>query len=63
MVSNLYLKFSELQPLDGTFGEAALFGCDTKHLTKEIYSQMGLLLDNCGLYERLTCFLDVNWCR
>lgn len=39
-----------------TEGEAALFGTDTRNLTEDIYGQIGMVLDNSGLYTRLTCY-------
>lgn len=39
-----------------TEGEAALFGTDTRNLTEEIYGKIGMVLDNSGLYTRLTCY-------
>ena len=43
----------QLQQSDGT---AVILGADTQKLTDRIYEKMGLMLDNSGLYERLTCF-------
>lgn len=36
-------------------GEAMLFGKDTRELANGDYTQVGMVLDNSGLYERLTC--------
>ncbi len=38
-----------------TSGEAFVFGCDTKQLGDKEYSQMGMVFDVPGLFERLSC--------
>lgn len=38
-----------------TGGEAFVFGTDTKHLGDREYSQMGMVFDIPGLFERLSC--------
>lgn len=35
-------------------GTASLLGCDSQHLQEEHYDQIGLVLDTCGIYERLS---------
>lgn len=35
-------------------GAALLLGCDSQHLQEQHYDQIGLVLDTCGLYERLS---------
>ena len=37
-------------------GKAVLLGEDTKHLSGQAYKKMGIMLDNLGLYERLSCY-------
>lgn len=39
-----------------TEGTAKVFGTDTRRLTDLEYGKMGMMLDNCGLYERLNCY-------
>lgn len=39
-----------------TEGETYLFDTDTKEITDEIYSKIGMVLDNSGLYQRLSCY-------
>ncbi|MGM9974332.1 MAG: ABC transporter ATP-binding protein [Clostridiaceae bacterium] len=39
-----------------TDGSALLLGKDTRELTQDIYLRLGMVLDNSGLYERLTCY-------
>lgn len=41
--------------LTQTGGSAEVFGTDTRRLTSDIYTKMGMVLDNTGLYERLSC--------
>ncbi|BFK15705.1 ABC transporter ATP-binding protein [Blautia parvula] len=38
-----------------TGGRAEVLGTDTRKLTSSIYTKMGMVLDNTGLYERLSC--------
>ena len=38
-----------------TSGEVFVFGCDTKQLGDTEYSQMGMVFDVPGLFERLSC--------
>ncbi|MBD5541006.1 MAG: ABC transporter ATP-binding protein [Lachnospiraceae bacterium] len=37
-------------------GKAVFLGEDTKHLSSQAYKKMGIMLDNLGLYERLSCY-------
>lgn len=39
-----------------TSGEASLLGVNTNKLTDEIYSQIGMVMENSGLYSRLSCY-------
>ncbi len=39
-----------------TEGEAELLGTDTRRLTDREYSRIGMMLDNTGVYERLSCY-------
>ena len=41
-------------------GEAKIFGEDCKNLGNEIYQQVGMVLDNCGIYDRLSCYENVK---
>lgn len=41
--------------LTQTEGSAEVLGTDTRKLTSEVYTKMGMVLDNTGLYERLSC--------
>jgi ABC-2 type transport system ATP-binding protein len=36
-------------------GQAKVFGKDCNSLGNEIYQKVGMVLDNCGVYERLSC--------
>lgn len=38
-----------------TGGSAEVLGADTRELTSAVYTKMGMVLDNTGLYERLSC--------
>lgn len=38
-----------------TGGSAEVLGTDTRKLTSQVYTKMGMVLDNTGLYERLSC--------
>lgn len=42
--------------LAATNGEVFLFGKNAVHITEEVYSQIGMVLDNSGLYDRLSCY-------
>ncbi len=42
--------------LSPTMGAASVLGVSTDHLTNNIYSQIGMVLDEGGLYTRLTCY-------
>lgn len=42
--------------LNQTKGTARLFGIDNSKLPREIYTKLGMVLDNVGLYERLSCY-------
>ncbi len=46
--------------LKQTSGKAQLLQEDTLALTDETHRRMGLMLDNLGLYERLTCYDNLN---
>ncbi|MHB8061385.1 MAG: ABC transporter ATP-binding protein [Ruminiclostridium sp.] len=37
-------------------GTATLFGSDCGSISKELYLQIGMVMDNSGLYERLNCY-------
>ncbi len=37
-------------------GQARVFGRDCSRFGNEIYSKVGMVLDNCGVYERLNCY-------
>ena len=39
-----------------TSGEASLFGTDAGRITDAIYARIGMVLDNSGLYTRLSCY-------
>jgi len=41
-------------------GEAFVLGADTRHIRDEIYSKIGMVLDNQGLYERLSCYYNLK---
>ena len=57
-------KTTMIQILTGqlrqTSGKARLLQEDTLALTEETHRRMGLMLDNLGLYERLTCYDNLN---
>jgi len=37
-------------------GQSTLFGVSSQHLTDEIHTQIGMVLDDNGLYTRLSCY-------
>ena len=37
-------------------GESILFGENTRKMSEELYGKIGMVLDNSGLYTRLTCY-------
>ncbi|OPX42964.1 fluoroquinolones export ATP-binding proteinc [Ruminiclostridium hungatei] len=37
------------------FGEAKVFNTPCSDLGKDIYRKVGMVMDNCGIYERLSC--------
>ncbi len=39
-----------------TEGSSLLLGKDTRELTQDVYLNLGMVLDNSGLYERLSCY-------
>lgn len=39
-----------------TSGEAYLLGQNTRNLKEEVYGKIGLVLDNTGVYKRLSCY-------
>ncbi len=41
-------------------GQAKVFGKDCSSLGGEIYRKVGMVLDNCGIYERLNCFDNIK---
>ena len=41
-------------------GVAFVLGADTGHITDEIYSKIGMVLDDQGLYERLNCYYNLK---
>lgn len=42
--------------LKQTEGRASLLGEDTGALSRKTYTKLGMVVDNAGLYERLTCY-------
>lgn len=42
--------------LKQTEGRASLLGEDTEALSRKTYTKLGMVVDNAGLYERLTCY-------
>ena len=56
----------QLKPSAGT---AMVLGCDVTRLSEKAYSKIGMVLDNCGLYQRLSChdnlrvFADIHGLR
>lgn len=46
--------------LKQTSGHASILGADTLHITNDIYTKLGMVLDNIGLYERLTCYDNLS---
>lgn len=49
----LNILSGQLQQDEGT---ASLLGCDSRHLNDAVYQQIGLVLDSCGLYNRLRVY-------
>jgi len=45
---------------NASYGEAFVLGADTRHITDEIYSKIGMVLDDQGLYERLSCYYNLK---
>lgn len=43
-----------------TEGEAYLRGMDTRRLSREMYKEFGMVMDNTGLYERLSCYDNLH---
>lgn len=43
-----------------TEGEALVFGINSVNITDEIYSKIGMVLDNSGLYTRLSCYDNLS---
>ncbi len=41
-------------------GTSKVFGVESSILGKEIYKQVGMVLDNCGIYERLSLYDNLN---
>lgn len=41
-------------------GDAIILGADAKRITDEIYSKIGMVLDDQGLYERLSCYFNLK---
>ena len=41
-------------------GVALVWGTDTSHITDDIYSKIGMVLDDQGLYERLSCYYNLK---
>lgn len=46
--------------LKATSGSAEILNVNSQKITDEIYRNIGMVLDNCGLYERLTCFDNLS---
>lgn len=46
--------------LKATKGTAKIFHINSQNITDEIYREIGMVLDNCGLYERLTCYDNLD---
>ena len=42
--------------LSQCFGKALLLGEDTEKLSNAVYKKLGVMLENLGLYERLSCY-------
>jgi ABC-2 type transport system ATP-binding protein len=53
-------KTTLIKILTGQFavsnGTATLFGSDCGSISRELYLQIGMVMDNSGLYERLNCY-------
>jgi ABC-2 type transport system ATP-binding protein len=47
------LLTGQLKQVSGT---AQVLGMDNRAITSEVYAKIGMVLDNTGLYERLTCY-------
>lgn len=41
-------------------GKSFIFGKDTTKYNAEMYNKIGMLMDNCGLYSRLSCFQNLK---
>lgn len=42
--------------LEPTTGSVNLIGYDMRKPDREVYKQIGMMMDDCGLYERLSCY-------
>ena len=46
--------------MDASEGESFVLGADTRHITDELYSKIGMVLDDQGLYVRLSCYYNLK---
>lgn len=42
-------------------GESFILGTSSKTMTGEDYKQIGIMMDNCGLYERMSCYDNLKF--
>lgn len=46
--------------LERTSGNVEIFQQDSQKINNKLYTEMGMLLDDCGLFERLSCYANLN---
>lgn len=46
--------------IKATNGIAKIFNVDSEKINDEIYGKIGMVLDNCGIYERLSCYDNLS---
>lgn len=42
-------------------GESRIFGMESRHMTGKDYKQIGIMMDNFGLYERMSCYDNLRF--
>lgn len=47
--------------LKAAAGECCIFGVNTQKLSGKDYKQIGIMMDNCGLYERMSCYDNLKF--
>lgn len=47
--------------LKATDGSSIILGTESSKMTGEQYTKLGIMMDNCGLYERMTCYDNLKF--